>query len=360
MFNKIKSHLKSIIKNDGRNYLIDSNNLKIRIVYLNEIDDTLTEFINNAFDLLRQDHEIIDKGLFNQSNISNLSGADLIIFVGCVSNLSPIINSFLKKTKQATALISTNYKSENISNTKAFDVLFFRNYDYLIKNLSQQIRLHGIALDRDKLLFFDPYYFYSQLRTGIQLLKKNQTKASNRIISKPNLKVGFNTFHNGNFNVRGDIHAVLGSFCSLGKNISLYTVNHDIRFPTTQGYLYREYFKQQHPGALEKNYSRYRSKGPIVIKNDVWIGDDVKIMSGVTIGNGACIGAGAIVTKNVEDYEIVAGTPAHHISYRYSETIVKELLEQQWWSWSNKKIENNHLFFSTDLTTVEGINHLIK
>ena len=82
-------------------------------------------------------------------------------------------------------------------------------------------------------------------------------------------------------------------------------------------------------------------------------------MSGVVIGNGACIGAGAIVTKDVDDYEVVAGMPAKHVSYRYSESIREQLLEINWWDWSDTKIARNETFFTTDLTTIENIFDLI-
>ncbi|WP_425375394.1 DapH/DapD/GlmU-related protein [Rhizobium deserti] len=42
-----------------------------------------------------------------------------------------------------------------------------------------------------------------------------------------------------------------------------------------------------------------RSKGPIIVGHDVWIGRRAMIMSGVTIGNGAVVAAGAVVTKDV-------------------------------------------------------------
>ena len=49
------------------------------------------------------------------------------------------------------------------------------------------------------------------------------------------------------------------------------------------------------------------SKGGIVIGSDVWIAGNCSINDGVKIGNGAVIGAGSVVTKDVEDYAIVAG-----------------------------------------------------
>lgn len=55
------------------------------------------------------------------------------------------------------------------------------------------------------------------------------------------------------------------------------------------------------------------SKGEVIIKDNVWIGDKATILPGVTIGKGAIIAANAVVTKDVPDYTIVAGTPAQII-----------------------------------------------
>lgn len=55
----------------------------------------------------------------------------------------------------------------------------------------------------------------------------------------------------------------------------------------------------------------------LVIEEDAWIGSNVIILPKVTrIGKGAIIGAGSVVTKNVEDYAIVAGNPARKIGER--------------------------------------------
>jgi acetyltransferase-like isoleucine patch superfamily enzyme len=113
--------------------------------------------------------------------------------------------------------------------------------------------------------------------------------------------------------------------------------------------LYRKYFKTDHPGENQSNPSISRTKGPIIIKNDVWIGDDVKIMSGVTIGNGACIAAGSIVTNDISDFEIVGGVPARLLKYRFSDEIMSFLKAIEWWDWSDKKIKNNKHFFNLNL-----------
>lgn len=46
------------------------------------------------------------------------------------------------------------------------------------------------------------------------------------------------------------------------------------------------------------------------VKGRASIGSNATILCGLTIGVGALIGAGAVVTRDVEDYAIVAGVPA--------------------------------------------------
>jgi UDP-2-acetamido-3-amino-2,3-dideoxy-glucuronate N-acetyltransferase len=47
------------------------------------------------------------------------------------------------------------------------------------------------------------------------------------------------------------------------------------------------------------------------VKTRASIGSNATILGGVTIGEGALVGAGAVVTKDVPDYGVVAGVPAH-------------------------------------------------
>lgn len=69
------------------------------------------------------------------------------------------------------------------------------------------------------------------------------------------------------------------------------------------------------------------------IGNDVWIGCGATIIEGVTIGDGAIIAAGAVVTHDVPPYAIVGGVPAKIIKYRFSEDLIKQLLDLQWWNY---------------------------
>jgi acetyltransferase-like isoleucine patch superfamily enzyme len=55
---------------------------------------------------------------------------------------------------------------------------------------------------------------------------------------------------------------------------------------------------------------------PVSIGSDSDIGMGAMILPGVTIGKGAMIGAGSVVTRDVPDYAVVAGSPAKLIRYR--------------------------------------------
>ncbi|WP_157814124.1 CatB-related O-acetyltransferase [Olleya sp. Bg11-27] len=194
---------------------------------------------------------------------------------------------------------------------------------------------------------WDTNYLSNQLRKGFNYFKKDIKRRTNYIESSKKVKAGRHSFFNQNLLITGDEYVEIGSFCSFGKNISIYTSNHDINYASTQGYIYRKYFNKNHPGENLYNPSIARTKGPVKIKNDVWIGDGVKIMSGVTIGNGVCIAAGSIVTTDVEDYSVVAGIPAKFIKKRFNnQELIDLLLDLKWWEWSDRKIMRNEAFFS--------------
>lgn len=81
-----------------------------------------------------------------------------------------------------------------------------------------------------------------------------------------------------------------------------------------------------------------RTKGDIVIGNDVWLGSGVRILSGVTIGDGAVVGASALVSGNIPPYAIVGGVPAKVIKWRYDKDTICKFQEMKWWDWEYKYI----------------------
>jgi acetyltransferase-like isoleucine patch superfamily enzyme len=65
--------------------------------------------------------------------------------------------------------------------------------------------------------------------------------------------------------------------------------------------------------SLLKNIQGFITQGSIEVKDDAWIGAAAIIMPNVCVGRSSIIGAGAVVTKDVEDYAIMAGNPARKI-----------------------------------------------
>ena len=135
----------------------------------------------------------------------------------------------------------------------------------------------------------------------------------------------------------GDKKVVIGSFCSIARNVSIQTFNHNSKKLST-------YFIGQNL-FQEKWDNEKVSKGDIIIKNDVWIGAHCVILGGVTIGNGAVVAANSVVTKDVPSFSIVAGTPAKIIGYRFDSETIAKVEALAWWDWSTEKIKTHrHLF----------------
>lgn len=161
-----------------------------------------------------------------------------------------------------------------------------------------------------------------------------------KIHKSDNLEIGKDSFHNGNFSIRGNGKIKIGSYCALGRDIKLITTNHNYNFSALQYSFYKKYFNEK---PQDKNF-----KAPffsIIIGNDVWIGDNVSILPNVIIGDGVIIGTGSVVTKNIESYTIVGGVPAKFIKHRFPDSIKKELIESNWWNWNDEKIKANKDFF---------------
>ena len=125
----------------------------------------------------------------------------------------------------------------------------------------------------------------------------------------------------------------IGAFCSIGqKTRILLGGGHRLDWITTYP------FPAFRDSAKSINGHR-TTKGDVIIGNDVWIGFNATILSGVVVGDGAVIGACSVVTKNVQDYEIVAGNPASPIRRRFSDEEIAVLKEIKWWDRPDAKID---------------------
>ncbi len=140
------------------------------------------------------------------------------------------------------------------------------------------------------------------------------------------------------------VHSEIGKYCAVSWNTTINAVGHPADHLTVSAFPYAPYV-----GNFVHERTQHHQK--VIIKNDVWIGANSVIMPGVTIGNGAIIGAGAIVTKDVPDYAIVAGVPSEIIKYRFSEDIIKKLLELKWWDLDPENIKEHIELWSVKFTS---------
>ncbi|MBS1040413.1 DUF563 domain-containing protein [Gluconobacter cerinus] len=136
----------------------------------------------------------------------------------------------------------------------------------------------------------------------------------------------------------------IGRYCSFGSGVNIILSNHNLSLTST--YPFRALFGLW-PGS-ENGVPDHVSKGKVIIGHDVWIGSNSSILPGIKIGNGAVIGANSVVTRDVGDFEIVAGNPAQLIKRRCSEKTAQEITNTGWWLLDKKDF----------LSYVEGISYL--
>ncbi|TBN00184.1 CatB-related O-acetyltransferase [Hyunsoonleella flava] len=126
------------------------------------------------------------------------------------------------------------------------------------------------------------------------------------------------------------LNAKIGKFCSISWNVTIGATSHDLNRLSTHAFSYISYY------GFTKQDKRFVEQ--TIIGHDVWIGANAIIMPGVKIGDGAVIGAASVVTKDVQDFEIVYGIPAKHRGYRFSEEAISKIKAMKWWDWSDSEL----------------------
>tara|TARA_Y100000588_G_scaffold89019_1_gene95386 strand:- start:8784 stop:9266 length:483 start_codon:yes stop_codon:yes gene_type:complete len=123
-------------------------------------------------------------------------------------------------------------------------------------------------------------------------------------------------------------NASLGEFCTLGQNVFIannVVLGHRVKIQNNVS-IYEGVSLEDDvfcgPSVVFTNVKTPRSRisrqdkyQKTLIRTGATLGANSTIVCGVTIGKFAFVGAGAVVTKDVPDYALVAGTPAHHIGW---------------------------------------------
>lgn len=173
------------------------------------------------------------------------------------------------------------------------------------------------------------YFYIEKIKNDYKLIKfqrkwqlnnlENYTKVGNIF---PMEKVSVGKFTYGRLNIytyyNDQESLIIGNYCSIASSVK-FILSGEHNYHRVSTYPFK---REVISGEFEA-----LCKGPIIIKDDVWIGEGSIIMSGVTVGQGAIIAAGTIVTKDIPPYAIVGGVPAKIIKYRFNQELIGQLIK---------------------------------
>jgi len=150
----------------------------------------------------------------------------------------------------------------------------------------------------------------------------------------PQYQIGRCTYGNPQILTWGeDSNLEIGAFCSIGRGVMIFLGGeHRTDWVTT--YPFNILWESA------RNIKGHpKTKGDVIIGNDVWIGYNAVILSGVSIGDGSVIGTDAVVTTDIPPYAIAAGNPARVLKKRFDEETIVRLINLKWWDWEDERIE---------------------
>lgn len=139
-------------------------------------------------------------------------------------------------------------------------------------------------------------------------------------------------------------NATIGKFANIAAFSRIGATDHPLETAACHHFLYRsaDYWDDVENDA---EFFAHRQSRRAVIGADTWIGAGAMIKPEVTLGHGAVVAAGALVTKDVEPYTIVAGTPAKVLRCRQPEHIAERLIALAWWDWSHEVLRERLVDF---------------
>lgn len=129
-------------------------------------------------------------------------------------------------------------------------------------------------------------------------------------------------------------NARIGKFANIAAFSRIGATDHPLHTAALHHFLYRSDDYWDDVDRDDAFFAHRRSRIAL-IGHDTWIGAGAMIKPEVTLGHGAVVAAGAIVTKDVDPYTIVAGTPATTLRLRQPRVIADRLIALAWWDWSH-------------------------
>lgn len=128
---------------------------------------------------------------------------------------------------------------------------------------------------------------------GIRIGHNSTIHTGARFYNPQNIKIGIGTIVGENAVLDGRDKLIIGDHVDIATDVMIYNSWHDIEDPDFS--------------ALSE---------PVIIGDYVFVGPRAIILPGVKIGKGAIVAAGSVVTKNVEEFDVVGGVPAKVIKQR--------------------------------------------
>ncbi|CUH60940.1 chloramphenicol acetyltransferase [Thalassobacter stenotrophicus] len=132
-------------------------------------------------------------------------------------------------------------------------------------------------------------------------------------------------------------NARIGKFANIAAFSRIGATDHPLDTAACHHFLYRsdDYWDD---ATRDRAFFAQRKSRIAHIGHDTWIGAGAMVKPEVTLGHGAVVASGAVVTKDVDPYTIVAGTPATPLRLRQPRDIADRLIALGWWDWSHDRL----------------------
>ena len=169
----------------------------------------------------------------------------------------------------------------------------------MINTRDYKLYLYGFKGVFLKLVMMLPTSYIRKLTLkcfGAQIDKGGNIYSSVEVRSPKNLKIGEYSVIGERTLLDSRKGLIIGSNVNISTEAMIWTLHHD------------------------KNSPQFEAVGKKVVIDDyAWICARAIILPGVKIGKGAIVGAGCVVSKDVGDYDIVAGNPQRIVGQRNKE-----------------------------------------